>query len=372
MPLSRHDLRSPLTWICAAVLVAGLGGCDREPGRETTQPAATTSTPRTPGDAGEPAPPAGADPGPVTLGFAGDVHFEDDLAALLRRRGPALHRSVAAALRRPDLMMVNLETTLTGRGRPQDKEFTFRAPARSLDVLDAWGVDVVSLANNHAVDYGRVGLRDTLAAVRDSRVPVVGIGEDADAAFRARTFSIRGTTVAVLAAATRREPTSRFWSAGAGRPGIAAAPRLRGRLLGEVRRNAGRADVVVVYLHWGTEYQRCPNPKQARYARALSAAGADVVVGSHAHVLLGSGWHRGTYVSYGLGNFLWYNQNSVGTGILELTLRNGDVVADSFRPAHIRADGRPRLLDGRPRAAAITRWQRLRGCAGLAARPPAR
>jgi hypothetical protein len=372
MSPARHDLRSPLAWICAAVLVTGLGSCDREPGRETTESAPTASTPRTPADAGTPAPSAAADPGPVTLGFAGDVHFEDDLAALLRRRGrgPALDRSLVTALRRPDLMMVNLETTLTGRGRPQDKEFTFRAPARALDVVDAWGVDLVSLANNHAVDYGRVGLRDTLTAVRDSPVPVVGIGRDADAAFRARTFAIRGTTVAVLAAATRREPTSRFWSAGAGRPGIAAATRLRGRLLEEVRRNAGRADVVVVYLHWGTEYQRCPNPKQARYARAISAAGADVVVGSHAHVLQGSGWHRGTYVGYGLGNFLWYNQNSVGTGILELTLRDGHVVGDSFRPARIRADGRPRLLDGRPRAAAIARWQRLRGCAELAAGPP--
>lgn len=373
MSPARHDLRSPLAWICAAVLVTGLGSCDREPGRETTEPAPTASRPRTPADAGTPAPSAAADPGPVTLGFAGDIHFEDDLAALLRRRGRAsdLDRSLVTALRRPDLMMVNLETTLTGRGRPQDKEFTFRAPARALDVVDAWGVDLVSLANNHAVDYGRVGLRDTLAAVRESPVPVVGIGRDADAAFRAHTFSIRGTTVAVLAAATRREPTSRFWSAGADRPGIAAATRLRGRLLGEVRRNAGRADVVVVYLHWGTEYRRCPNPKQARYARALSAAGADVVVGSHAHVLQGSGWHRGAYVGYGLGNFLWYNQNSVGTGILELTLRDGAVVADSFRPARIRADGRPRLLDGRPRAEANARWQRLRGCAALAARPPA-
>src|SRR5215218_8060720 len=116
MSPARHDLRSPLAWICAAVLVTGLGSCDREPGRETTEPGPTASTPRTPADAGTPAPSAAADPGPVTLGFAGDVHFEDDLAALLRRRGrgPALDRSLVTALRRPDLMMVSLETTLTG------------------------------------------------------------------------------------------------------------------------------------------------------------------------------------------------------------------------------------------------------------------
>ena len=370
MSPARHDLRRPLAWICAAVLVTGLGSCDGEPGRETTEPAPTASTPRTPADAGTPAPSAAADPGPVTLGFAGDIHFEDDLAALLRRRGPTLDRSVAAALRRPDLMMVNLETTLTDRGRPERKEFTFRSSPRALDLLDRWGVDVVSLANNHAVDYGLVGLRDTLAAVRDSPVPVIGIGKDAGAAFRARTFSIRGTSIAVVGASARDEHTARFWSAGPGKPGVAVAARPR-RLLEEVRRNADRADLVIAYLHWGKEYSRCPNPKQVRYARAVAAAGADVVIGSHAHVLLGAGWRGDAYIGYGLGNFLWYNQNSVDTGILELTIRGGDVVADSFRPARIRADGRPRLLGGRPRTEAITRWQRLRGCAELAARPPA-
>ena len=269
-------------------------------------------------------------------------------------------------------MVVNLETTLTERGRPETKEYNFRAPATALDALDTLGVDLVTMGNNHAVDYGAVGLRDTLAAVRRSPVPVIGIGRDEDAAFRARTFDIRGTTMSVLAASTKTDHTARYWAAGPGKPGIAVAVRPEGRLLTEVRRAAARADVVVVYLHWGLEYHPCPNHKQPDFVRALAAAGADVVVGSHAHVLQGQGWRGHTYVAYGLGNFLWYNQNSVDTGILELTVRNGEVVADSFLPARIQADGRPRLLRGPPRAAALTRWERLRGCAGLAARPPSR
>jgi poly-gamma-glutamate synthesis protein (capsule biosynthesis protein) len=306
----------------------------------------------------------------VTLGFAGDVHFEGDLAALLRRPGTAL-QPVAAALRRPDLMMLNLEAAVTRRGSPEPKRYTFRSSPRTLRALDRAGVDVVSLANNHAVDYGLVGLRDTLRAVRRSPVPVVGIGRDATAAFRPLEVSLRGTRVSVLAATTKSERTARVWGAGRDKPGVAAAVDPVPRLLRTVRAAASRSDVVVVYLHWGQEYESCPNRRVRQYARELSRAGADVVVGSHSHVLRGAGWRSdGTYVGYGMGNFVWYNQNSVRTGILTLRVRGHRVVADAFTPARIGADGRPRLVSGTRRQAAVDDWRRLRRCTDLAATPP--
>ncbi len=92
-------------------------------------------------------------------------------------------------------------------------------------------------------------------------------------------------------------------------------------------RDAARSsDVVVVYLHWGTEGRSCPDARQPALARLLAEAGADVVVGSHAHVLLGSGWLGDTYVDYGLGNFLWYHDHHPETGVLRLTVRDGEVV----------------------------------------------
>lgn len=90
-----------------------------------------------------------------------------------------------------------------------------------------------------------------------------------------------------------------------------------------------------------------------------------MVVGSHAHVLLGAGWLDDTYVDYGLGNFVWYSQASIRTGILTLTVRRGRVVADSFAPANISPDGRPRLMAGDARQDAVESWQRLRGCTNL-------
>jgi poly-gamma-glutamate synthesis protein (capsule biosynthesis protein) len=308
--------------------------------------------------------------GQVTLAFAGDMHFELHLAALLDRPRDALG-AIAERLRAADIAMVNLETAVTRRGTPEPKDFHFRTAPPALDVLDQAGVDVVSLANNHAVDYGPVGLRDTLAAARRSPVPVIGIGADQEAAFRPYRVSLRGTDFSFFAANTKRERTSQAWSAGPGSPGIASAVAGRPRALGAaVRRADARGDVVVVYLHWGTELQECPGAKQQVTARFLARAGADVVVGTHAHVLLGSGWLGRTYVNYGLANFLWYHDHRPESGVLELRVRNGEVVADEWVPALIGPSGIPVPLAGEAAAAARGSWEALRGCAGLAGQPP--
>ena len=125
--------------------------------------------------------------------------------------------------------------------------------------------------------------------------------------------------------------------------------------------------MVVVYLHWGTEHQSCPDRRQLATAQALAAAGADVIVGSHAHVLLGSGWLGDTYVNYGLGNFLWYHNHSPETGVLRVTISDGRVVGDSWTPARIQTFGRPFPLRGGEQADAIADWRRLHDCTGLAA-----
>jgi hypothetical protein len=125
--------------------------------------------------------------------------------------------------------------------------------------------------------------------------------------------------------------------------------------------------VVVVYLHWGAELRSCPTHQQRATAQALAEAGADVVVGSHAHVLLGSGRLDGAYVDYGLGNFLWYHDKQPETGVLRLTVRAGQVAGDSWVPARIQTYGVPLALRGDRRAEAITAWRRLRDCTGLMA-----
>jgi poly-gamma-glutamate synthesis protein (capsule biosynthesis protein) len=306
------------------------------------------------------------------LAFGGDVHFEGvDRARLLRNPTTAVG-PIAPLLRRADVAMVNLETAVTDRGDRQAKQFAFRAPPTAFSALRAAGVDVATQANNHGMDYGVVGLRDSIAAARRSGFPVVGIGLDADAAFAPWVTTVRGQRVAFLGATQVLDANlMSAWTAGHGKPGLGSA-KDEPRLVAAVQAARRRADVVVVYLHWGTELHSCPTETQTGLAKALAAAGADVVVGSHAHVVLGGGWLGRTYVGYGLGNFVFYARSgpTLQSGVLTLRLTGRRVTGAAWSPARI-SGGVPVPLHGGARDAAARRWERLRRCTGLASAPPA-
>jgi poly-gamma-glutamate synthesis protein (capsule biosynthesis protein) len=346
---------------------------------EAPEPAAPeSSAPESAAPQGQASVDAGA--GEITLAFAGDVHFEAHLAELLGRPEGALG-PMASTLRDADLAMLNLESAITERRRRDPKEledadnrYWFRSPPAALTALADAGVDVVSMANNHVGDYGEAGLADTLAAARDGAARdgaahVIGIGRNAAEAFAPHRVRVAGIDVAFLAADTTfREGSSDVWAAGPDSAGAAAARRPRPTaLLDAVGAAAATDDVVIVYLHWGREFQSCPTQQQRTLGRQLAEAGADVVVGSHAHVLGGSGWSGDTYVNYGLGNFVWYHDRQPDTGVLELRVTEDGVVGERWVPARITTAGTPQPVLGASRRTAISRWEELRRCAGLGA-----
>jgi hypothetical protein len=315
---------------------------------------------------------------PVTLAFAGDAHFDFHLTRLFRDPGAGLG-PIDEVLSDADVTVVNLESAITTRGEQEPKElevpdnrYYFRTSPAALDVLAAAGVDAVTMANNHAADYGIQGMRDTLRAKRESPISVIGVGRNRREAFAPYRVTVRGTEIAVVAAdASRREGASTLWGATPDDPGVAAAREPRPRvLLEQVRRLASTVDVVVVFLHWGREYDVCASPEQQVTARALSRAGADVIVGSHTHRLLGSGWQPdGSYVNYGLGNFVWYHDLAPETGVLKLRLEDGEVVSDEWVPALIQPDGRPVPLTGQAAERARAQWRATRTCSPVAEAP---
>lgn len=370
--------------VALAAAIAVLAACTADrPARSSGDPTPPTSSGAPPSAESSPAPtssaPSPSRPGPLTIALAGDVHFEGPLAARLDDPAGAL-APATKALAEADLALVNLETAITTGGRPEPgKRYTFRAPPAALAALAAAGIDVATLANNHALDFGRPALDETFAAVRAAReadppLQVIGVGRDARAAFRPARFSIGGADVRVIAATTAgadptADPTG-HWAAGADRPGTADAldP---ARLLGAVRRAAARADVVVAFLHWGVQGDSCPSGGQRGLAADLVAAGADLVVGSHAHRLQGDGRLGRGYVAYGLGNYAWYTPGA-NTGVLTLTVQpaatpsgRARVRKAAFEPARIGADGLPHRLTGAEATAARAERVALRGCAGL-------
>ncbi len=360
-----------------AVVVAGLCVAVVSTSCTDAGPAPQPSTARATAPITPPAPLAERERRVVTLAFAGDTHFQLNLASLLDHPRGALG-PIAGALGDADLTMLNLESAITEGGSWDPKEledpadrFWFRTSPRALDLLAGAGVDVVTVANNHGADYGPEGLVDTLRAAERGPIPVLGVGRDRAAAFTPYRVTVDDTRIAFLAAdASTRESSSPAWEAGPSSAGIAAA---RGShthaLLGAVRKAAAHDQVVVVYLHWGVEGDACPSPSQRNLARGLAAAGADVVVGSHTHVQQGAGWLGDTYVNYGLGNFLWYRNGVPDTGILRVRVEDGHVMSDRWVPAQIPLIGPPVPVHGRARAEAVARWRSLRACAGLAPWP---
>jgi poly-gamma-glutamate capsule biosynthesis protein CapA/YwtB (metallophosphatase superfamily) len=353
---------------CVGVRDDGGGGAGASAATSTSSTAprarvTTTSPPR----AGAGRAPTGA---PVTIAFGGDIHFEGAVATRLASDPATTLGPIAGVLRGADLAVVNLETAITDRGTPAAKEFTFRAPPSAFLALKAAGVDVATMANNHGADYGIVGVRDSLAAAERAGFPVIGIGNDAGEAFRAHRFTVDGQRIAVIGATQVLDASlAAAWSAGDRKPGLASAYDEQ-RLLAAVRAARAEADTVVVDLHWGRELARCPIDRQRALAPKLVAAGADVVVGSHAHVLLGGGFLRGAYVHFGLGNFVFYARGGVTaqSGVLLLTMRGRAVTEAEWVPAVI-SGGIPLPLRGAAAERAVAAWRALRGCTGLAATP---
>lgn len=307
-------------------------------------------------------------PGPVTFAFGGDVHFEPPLRGPLEADPATLLAPIAPTLGAADLAVVNLETAITERGTPVDKEYTFRAPEEAYAALAAAGVDVVNLANNHGMDFGQEGLTDTLYAAAVNQMPLIGAGNDAAEAYAPHQTTINGQRIAVFGATQVLDGNViDAWTATDEQPGLASA-REPDRLLASISAVRPEVDTIVVFLHWGTEGETCPTDRQEQLADELVAAGADIVVGSHAHRLQGAGRDGNAFVAYGLGNFVFYSPDGspgAASGVLTVTASGRTIDSYQWIPATLQG-GVPHLLEGEEAEEAQATWAELRDCAGLA------
>ena len=304
---------------------------------------------------------------PITIAFAGDINVERSLATRLEEDPAGFVGPFADLLRGADLAVGNLEAALVDGGTPLDKDFTFAAPPAVLDALRQGGFDVLSVANNHGMDYGADGLEQTLSIKRAQRDGIViGIGSDEDEAFAPYVAEVGGQTVAVIAATQVIDAELiSSWTATEERGGVASAKRVD-RLVEEIEAVRGTADTVVVYLHWGIETESCPSDSQQELAQTLADAGADLVIGGHAHRVQGGGRLGTALVGYGLGNFLFgaVSDESAKSGVLLVEVDGRDVLDYEWVPGRI-SDRVPIPLEGDEREAAVDEWDGLRECTNL-------
>jgi poly-gamma-glutamate synthesis protein (capsule biosynthesis protein) len=309
----------------------------------------------------------------VTLGFGGDVHFAGAVGtSLAKNPATALGTTIPQLFAGAQLRMVNLETVVTNGTcpEPQQKPYIFDAPASAITALKSATIGVTTEANDHGLDCGAQGLSQNLAISSQTGFPILGIGATSGQAFAPYRVTINGQRIVIITATqVIADNLVSTWTATQSHPGVASAidPTQLVREVQQVRRTA---DTVVVYVHWGTETQACPNPQQPPLAQQLVKAGADVVVGADAHVLLGAGYLGSAYVDYGLGNFAFYDNTppETSSGSLILTVVGRHVKAAEFRPATILA-GLPQPLTGQPATAAVQSWNAARSCTDLSATP---
>ena len=227
-----------------------------------------------------------------------------EVAAALASRSPQtlFDPELAEVAREADLFLLNLECCISERGKAEPsprRPFHFRAPPSAVEALVHLGVSCVTLANNHALDYGEDALLDTLEHLQAGGIGWVGAGADVEAARRPVVLSARGMRLAVIGATDHPED----FAAGPGRPGTAyadLASGVPGWLTEAVRAARGAADAVLVTPHWGPNMVPEPVPHVLRAADELVASGATLVAGHSAHVFHGM---RGR-ILFDLGDFL--------------------------------------------------------------------
>ena len=279
----------------------------------------------------------GAEQKTTTLIFGGDICLADNYLPVkhMTAAGHSIDTCIDPALvqimRNADVTFLNNEFTISDRGTPMaGKTYTFRAATANTAWYQTLGVDIVSLANNHAFDYGEEAFLDTLDTLESYGIAQVGGGRNLEEAQTIQYYIVNGRKIAYVAA-TRAEKNIMTPAAGENSPGVL---RCYDTALTEaaIREAKANSDFVVACIHWGTEYSYTLEKDQIDSARLYIDAGADVIVGAHAHQLQGIEYYNGKPIFYNLGNF-WFNAYDIDTGLLQVQITPEGEAVYTFLPA---------------------------------------
>ncbi len=318
-------------------VASGQGSVPEPPGHE--EPATMTSWVEPPTGGG------GSDDGLVELVAVGDILLSRTVEERMEVFGSEYpFEVVAELLREADLAVGNLESPFAIGGEPIDKRFAFRGHPDHASALDWAGFDVLSLANNHLLDFGEPSLTETIEALRSRGVDYVGAGLSYEEARRPLIVGVKGRRIAFLSYAAARwkgsdEVPTGEWIAFADPATIRE----------DVARAKEQSDLVIVIMHLGTEYQQYPDEEQLAVSRAAVEAGACLVIGHHPHVVQGTEEYGGGFIAYSLGNFVFDIDVLEGAregAVLRVFLGDGGVEAAEMIPVRIVDDVQPRFLEG--------------------------
>lgn len=258
-----------------------------------------------------------------TFSFVGDILFDEDYRPMVHAnsKGGVLNCIDAATvdyLRASDVFLINNEFTVGSRGTPlQGKTWTFQVDPEMLSIYDAMGVDIVSLANNHVYDYGIEGFEDTIANLDAKGIPHVGAGMNLGEAAEGYYFIVNGIKVGIVAASCAEK---KYFTPVAEEdvPGVMGTYD-SAEFIEAIKAADSQCDILVAYVHWGTENTTKLDEEQKTLAREYIDAGVDAVIGGHTHCLQGMEYYNGKPIVYSVGNF-WFNSKSLDSCVITLRI----------------------------------------------------
>ena len=297
--------------------------------------------------------------GDITLSFVGDVSLADNWDIMPkydeRKIGiyGVLDEEVLSIMNNADIMVANNEFTLSNRGTRLNKAYTFKGDPKRASIYKEMGVDLVSLANNHIYDYGHDAFIDTLNTLKSQDIAFVGAGNNIEEAKKPYYYIINGYKIAFLNA-TRAEKNIITPEATENKEGVFRCydPKL---FIEEIQKAKQESDYVVALIHWGKEQSHTLEQVQIDTGKKYIDAGADVLVGSHAHVLQGMEIYNGKLIAYNLGDFL-FNNWTTETGILNVNIANDGKLSYKFIPC-LQSNVKTSLLKGDKKTNLINKMQ---------------
>lgn len=321
--------------VASASLADALAACGDTSARAhapTPAPTATTQPTATP------------DTRPVTIAITGDIMLSRSVGQRVLATSDSFPFSGTADwLKAFDLTVGNLECVVSTLGQPQPKQYTFEAPLAGFERLVAAGYDIVSVANNHSGDYGPDAFADMLNHLPQHGITPLGGGMNRAQAHTPVIRKVRSTTLGFLAyceiepinfAATESTPGHAWLD-----PALMAA---------DIRALRPQVDYLIVFAHWGIEYQLQESTEQDAMARVAIDAGADFVVGAHPHVIEPSSSYNGKPIVYSLGNFVFdemYGEVERRGNVLSLTVQGPKLLDWSLRQSRIGDYGAPAWVE---------------------------
>ena len=280
----------------------------------------------------------------TVLLFGGDVLIKASTESIYKNNGVTglVSEEILAEMQNADIMMVNHEFQFSTRGEPmEDKQFTFQTDPKNVQILLDLGIDIVSLANNHSLDFGQDALQDTFVTLDEAGILYAGAGDSKERAEELQVIEVNGKKFGFLAA-TRVIPVA-GWDVRNKQPGLFTTYDDT-RLVERIRESKEECDFLAVYVHWGIEREEYPEEYQNVIAKHCVEAGADVIIGAHPHVLQGIEFIEGKPIFYSLGNYI-FNNSIPKTMLVKVVIKADDTVEYSLIPAFA-VNGQTQVMEG--------------------------